>query len=273
MVSSKLLKPGYLIEVQFLGFRFHGWQKQSEHKTIQETILTVLQNIFPEKNPKIHGSSRTDSMVSAEHFLFKLSLDCELETIMSFTDFEILFNDLLPADIKCLKILKMDPKFNIIQSPKLKEYHYYFTFGNEKPHPFCAPILTHIKRNLDLELMKQGAFEFVGTHKFHSYCFRPSKDKNLEKNIFECSIEKNTIYTANFFPANSFYIKVVGHSFVRHQVRLMAGTLFRLGLGEIHLEDIRQSLKGKNYNCIGFLAPASSLILHKIDYINEFKTA
>ena len=262
----KILKHSYLIEIQFLGFRFHGWQAQADHKTVQETILKILQKIFPDKTPKIHGSSRTDSMVSAEHYLFKLTLDAELRTIMNFSDFEILFNDLLPSDIKCLRVREMDSRFNIIQSPKLKEYHYYFSYGDEKPHPFCAPILTHIKRNLDLDLMKKGAATFIGTHQFNSYCYRPSQNKILEKTIVQCSIENNTVYTANFFPENSFYIKVIGHSFVRHQIRLMAGTLFRLGLGEICLEDIHESLKGKSFNCIGFLAPASGLVLHKIDF-------
>lgn len=256
----------YLVEVQFLGFRYHGWQKQSEHKTVQETISLVLQKIFPELNPKVQGSSRTDSMVSAEHYLFQLTLDAELEKIINLNFFENLFNDLLPADIKFLILKKMNVGFNIIQSPKLKEYHYYFTFGDEKPHPFCAPILTHIKSNLNIELMKTGAARFIGTHQFNSYCYRPAIDKQLEKTVLLCSIEDNHIYTANFFPKNSFYIKIIGHSFVRHQIRLMAGTLFRLGLGEIGLDDIDESLKGNNFNCIGFLAPASGLILHKIDF-------
>ena len=262
----KTLKYNYLVEVQFLGFRFHGWQTQANHKTVQETILTILQKIFPEKKPKIQGSSRTDSMVSAEHYLLMLTIDAEIEVIMPPLEFESLFNDLLPADIKFLRIKKMEPHFNIIQSPKLKEYHYYFSFGDEKPHPFCAPILTHIKRNLNLDLMKQGADTFIGTHQFKSYCYRPSKDKNLEKNILHCSIEQNTVYTANFFPKYSFYIKVIGHSFVRHQIRLMAGTLFRLGLGEISLEEVQESLKGNSFNCIGFLAPASGLVLRNIEF-------
>ena len=129
----KTLKYNYLVEVQFLGFRFHGWQTQANHKTVQETILTILQKIFPEKKPKIQGSSRTDSMVSAEHYLLMLTIDAEIEVIMPPLEFESLFNDLLPADIKFLRIKKMEPHFNIIQSPKLKEYHYYFSFGDEKP--------------------------------------------------------------------------------------------------------------------------------------------
>lgn len=255
------LKYHYVVEAQFLGFRYHGWQTQSEHKTVQETILTILKKIYPNDNPKIRGASRTDSMVSAAHFIFSLTLD---SPIIDFESFIKLSNDLLPADIKLLVIKEVDSKFNIIQSPKLKEYHYYFSHGDFKPHPFSAPLITHINRPLEIEIMNKGANLFIGTHNFRSYCYRPAANKDFCKTIIECTILKNENYIANFFPKETYYLKVTGHSFVRHQIRLMAGTLFRLGLGEISLQELDSSLKGTTDNCIGFLAPASGLILEKI---------
>jgi tRNA pseudouridine38-40 synthase len=260
----KLLKHYYLVHIQFLGFRFHGWQKQPELRTVQGTIEEAINKLFLEKSVKVFGGSRTDSMVSAMHYALQLLV--EKEEILDFEEFIKRLNFILPPDIKALKIEKVSKGFNIIQSPKLKEYHYYFSDGVEKLHPFCAPMMTHIYGELDLELMTDGIKKFMGTHNFKKYCFRPSPDKNFERTIDFASLEKNNNYQANFFPEKSYYLKFRGMGFIRHQVRYMAGALFRLGLHEITLEELEHSLLGLDAINIGFLAPASGLQLFAVEF-------
>lgn len=245
-----------------MGFRFHGWQKQTEMKTIQGTIETVVYKLFPDQKTKMLGGSRTDSMVSAEKYVFMLILkESEIKNIEIFIE---QFNYELPPDIKILKIEEIGPGLSLIQNPKLKEYRYYFSSGNFKPHPLSAPIVTHIMGELDIDLMKSGAEYFIGTHNFKKYCFRPHLSKDFIKTIDHCSIEINDYYTANFLPPETFYFRVCGHSFMRHQIRLMVGTLFRLGLHEITLDEVKESLQGLDDKFLGFLAPASGLFLHDV---------
>ena len=47
----------------------------------------------------------------------------------------------------------------------------------------------------------------------------------------------------------------------------MMGTLFQLGKGELSIEDIKESLKVEVDNQMTYIAPASGLILHKIEFI------
>ncbi|MDX1470844.1 MAG: tRNA pseudouridine(38-40) synthase TruA, partial [Flavobacteriaceae bacterium] len=56
----------YLIKLQYLGYRFHGWQKQPKLKTVHLMIDKTLKYIFEEKVFKTLGAGRTDAMVSAE---------------------------------------------------------------------------------------------------------------------------------------------------------------------------------------------------------------
>ena len=78
-------------------------------------------------------------------------------------------------------------------------------------------------------------------------------------------IEENELLQANFFPDKTFLYTVKGEGFMRHQIRLMMGALFRLGRGEKTLEDIQNSLK-EQAECIGFVAPASGLILGDLKF-------
>jgi len=176
-----------------------------------------------------------------------------------------LFNLNLPQDIRALDIKEVDDKFNIIQHSKIKEYLYLFTYG-EKCHPFCAPIMTTILDVLDIELMKQGAKLFEGENYLKSYCYKPTDKGIYTREILTCELVENTIYTANYFPKKSYILRVRGKGFMRNQIRLMMGTLLDLGKGKLSLEDIRFSLLPNSIVKMDYIAPASGLILNKIEF-------
>ncbi|HSM62859.1 MAG TPA: hypothetical protein VK833_02860 [Gillisia sp.] len=209
------------------------------------------------------GSSRTDSMVSANESAFELFL--EDEPLGDFPEFLKLLNKNLPPDIKALDMQEVDGKFNIIQDSKQKEYHYLFSFG-EKNHPFCAPLMTNLQESLDVVLMKEGAKLYEGLHHFQNFCVRSSGNSLYEREVQYSEIKENLIYTANFFPEKSYVLVVKGSGFLRYQIRLMMGTLIQLGKGELSLEDIKESLKAEVDNQMTYIAPASGLILHKIEF-------
>jgi len=123
----------YLIKVQFLGFRYSGWQKQPDQKTIEGMLLKTLKFILPNCSYKILGAGRTDAKVSALNAAFELFLDDA--PIADEKEFLQLFNRNLPPDIRILSIDRAEGKFNIIQHSKLKEYIYLFSCG-QKNHPF-----------------------------------------------------------------------------------------------------------------------------------------
>lgn len=207
------------------------------------------------------GSSRTDSKVSANQGAFELFLHEPIEM----EEFLQSFNSNLPNDIRAIKIDEVDEKFNIIQTPKLKSYLYLFTFG-EKPHPFSAALMTYFKGDLDIVLMQQGAALFEGKHNFIKYCTKPSPNTNFNREVVYCRIQKNTTYTANFFPEKSYALEIQSAGFMRYQVRLIMGQLIRLGRHEITLEIITESLTGNDRNALDQIAPGSGLILQNLEF-------
>ena len=253
----------YLVKVQFLGYRFHGWQKQPNTKTVHLMIDRTLKFILGEQKFKTLGAGRTDAMVSASEAAFELFLDEQpLENVSAFLE---LFNQNPPQDIRALSIKEVDAKFNIIQDSKLKEYHYVFAQGG-KFHPFAAPIMTTILEPMDIDLMKQGAQLFEGQNNYKTYCYKPTNEGIYDRELICCELIENTLYTANFFPEKSYVLRVIGKGFGRHQIRLMMGSLIKLGRGEIDLEYIKNSLKSESQEVMDYIAPASGLILHKVEF-------
>lgn len=252
----------YVINIQYLGYRFHGWQKQPDVKTLHLMVDRTLNFILGGKYFKSLSSGRTDAMVSAEHAAFELFLQEPIENKNAFLE---LFNYNLPQDIRALSIKEVDKQFNIINHPKTKEYLYLFTFG-EKCHPFCAPIMTTILDDLDINIMKEGAKLFEGENYLWSYCYKPTENGIYTRNIECCEIVENTLYTANYFPKKSYLLRVMGKGFMRNQIRLMMGTLIDLGKGKLTLQDIKNSFVPESKIKMEYIAPASGLILKSIEF-------
>ncbi len=251
----------YLICLQFLGFRFSGWQKQTNSKTLHEMVDKSLSFVFTDSSFKTIGVGRTDAKVSANSYYMQLFVD----TLIDKDSFMRSLNSNFSPDFRAMSIRQVDRGFNIIQASKIKEYHYYFSFG-EKDHPFAAPFLVNIDENLDIDKMMEAAKLFEGEHHFHKYCTKPSEKTVFKRVIDACEIVENDLLTASFFPEKSYVLKVKGKGFLRYQIRLMMATLFELGKGNLDLQFIESSLKEDNdRKFLRNIAPASGLQLYDID--------
>lgn len=253
----------YLIQVQYLGYRFHGWQHQPGLKTVEGMIRKTMKFVLDGRTFKVLGASRTDAMVSASTSFFELFLDqWPLENPLEFLQ---LFNQNLPPDIRAVSLKEVDAGFNVIRDSKEKEYLYFFAFG-QKSHPFASPFLATFQENLDLDLMKETAALFEGSHFFGNYCTKPKKRTIVEREISVCHIQKNTEISASFFPEKTFMLRIRGAGFLRNQIRLMMGNIVLVGRGELTLEDIRKSLLPEVGMPARYIAPASGLLLNRMDF-------
>lgn len=257
-------KFSYLVNFQYLGFRLHGWQKQPNLKTVHFFVDKTLKFVCKDIRCKSVGVGRTDAKVSATDYYFQLLIDEKLNEDFFISD----FNKNSPSDIRMLSVKRIeDKKFNIIQQSKIKEYRYYFSFG-QKNHPYSASLLTGVLENLNIEKMQQGAKLFEGFHNFKRYCTKPSPETKVEREILTCKIIENTELTASFFPKKSYVLIVKGEGFLRNQIRLIMGALFELGKENYSLDFIKETLNpDSNIDFLKTIAPASGLHLHKIRFL------
>ncbi|MDX1628215.1 MAG: tRNA pseudouridine(38-40) synthase TruA [Fulvivirga sp.] len=249
----------YLVEVQYLGFRYHGWQKQPQVKTVQGMIEKTIKYIRPGKPFKLIGSSRTDAMVSAEHAAFQLIV----REALDLDEFIQLMNINLPPDIRILDASSISSEFNIIQHAKSKHYRYFFAYGS-RFHPFCAPYLAFIHGTLNITDMEEGARNYEGTHNFERFCDNSKQEKECIRQIDYCRLFRNNIFKADFMPQESYYLEVHGKGFLRYQIRYMMGALLDIGKGDLSLAEQKSALNIGGEEPVAGKAPASGLNLHKI---------
>ena len=251
----------YLIRIEFLGFRYHGWQKQAKLKSVQGMMDKTLNFILGHECFKTLGCGRTDAKVSADDFAFELFLNQSFKT----DDLLIRLNQELPSDIRTKSVDIVDAEFNIIQHSKIKEYHYYFSSG-KKSHPFNAPLIRDFGKQLNIELMQQAAKIFMGIHNFKRYASKPSDNSVFEREILLSVIEKNIRFVDTYRPSDAFVFKVRSKGFLRYQVRLMVGALVDVGRGLWSIEDLKESLSNYEGMQLRHIAPSSGLILHRVEF-------
>ncbi len=256
-------KQRYFIRVQYLGFRYSGWQHQPGQRTIEGMLVKTLKFILPGRTFKILGAGRTDAKVSALDAAFELFLvGNPLEDENTFLDE---FNRNLPPDIRVMEIAPSNEKFNVIHDVGNKEYVYLFSFG-KKNHPFCAPYMANILSNLDIEVMKLATNNFIGTHNFSLYTAHLQKKTKVIRTVDYCEIRENDFIKASFFPDESWAFIVRGTGFMRYQIRMMMGALIQLGKGELATDDIGRSLVPDPGMRLKYVAPASGLFLNRLDF-------
>lgn len=249
----------YFIELQYLGFRYHGWQRQPQVKTVQEMVEKTINYVLQGAPFKILSAGRTDAMVSVWSTGIQLIVRDPLDKPVFLDD----LNSNFPADIRALSIKEVPDNFNIIQDVLTKEYRYYFCFG-EKMHPFAAPYMAYIKDDLAIEEMQKAASLFTGMHNFEGFCEHNGADKSFVRTVDECEIIPNSTFVGGFFPANSYCMRIVGNGFLRYQVRYIMGALFQIGAKTIQPDDLRIALK--EGTSIASKSPASGLHLFQVSF-------
>ena len=111
---------------------------------------------------------------------------------------------------------------------------------------------------LDIEKMKQAIKYFEGEHDFKAFKASGTSSKNSNRTIYKAEvIEKE---------GNRIWIELTGSGFLYNMVRIIAGTLVEVGLGNIEPTQIPKIIKeGKRENA-GKTLPPQGLYLVKVEY-------
>jgi len=243
----------YQILVEYSGTNFIGWQTQKKGKSVQKTIQLTFSRILKEKI-KIFGSGRTDAGVHAieqsAHF------DCK-KKILNLNKFFNSVNFFLNKKyISILDIKKKKITFHARYQAKLRNYIYIILNRNSPPSIYKNRVW-HIKKKLDLKLMKKGATKLLGSHDFSTFrasnCYAKSPIKTLKKAIIKKQNDK-------------IIIQFQSKSFLRNQVRSMVGCLKYLGEKKWSLKKFEKNFKSNKRSLCAPPAPAHGLFLEKVTY-------
>ena len=243
----------YQILIEYVGTNFIGWQIQKKGKSIQKVIQLTLKKLLKQKII-LQGSGRTDSGVHAieqsAHFDVKKKIKNIEKLVKSLNFF------LNPKMISVINIKKKKLNFHARYSAKERSYLYLIQ-NRISLSTINVNREWHIRKKLDLNLIKKGSKKLVGTHDFSTFrasnCNAESPIRKLNKIIV---IKSNT----------QIKLKFKSRSFLKNQVRSMVGCLKFLGEKKWSIKKFENVIKSKNRENCAPPAPAHGLYLEKITY-------
>jgi tRNA pseudouridine38-40 synthase len=239
------------LTVAYDGTNYCGWQVQPNGVTIEEKLNTALRELFHEEI-KVTGASRTDAGVHS------LGNVCVFDTEAKMPADKICYalNQRLPDDIVVIDSCEVAGDFHPRFSKSRKTYEYRI-LNRRFPDP-TRRLDTHFYHYpLDVAAMQKAAQYLTGEHDFKSFASVHMQSETSVRTIYSCTVQKdNDIIT----------IRVTGNGFLYNMVRIIAGTLIKVGAGDICPEQMPNILAACDREAAGPTAPARGLTMIGLEY-------
>ncbi|MCW5764727.1 MAG: tRNA pseudouridine synthase A [Phycisphaeraceae bacterium] len=179
-------------------------------------------------------------------------------------------NSRLPDDVLVRAAALAPDDFDPVGGARAKGYAYTFWVSPARPlwsrrrvHHLWHP------RGLDADAMNAAAAVLVGEHDFAAFAAAGHGRLSTVRTVFECRVESSAPPADDApggQPARLVTIRVSGNGFLWNMVRIIAGSLMQVGLGQRSADDLRRALESRDRAQAGPTAPARGLCLEWINY-------
>lgn len=238
--------------IEYDGSGFHGWQRQKNDRTVQETIERALCRMTGERCP-LTGSGRTDAGVHARAQVAGFQTASRLDA----TVFLKGLNSLLPDDVSICSCAQMPEGFHARFDVRSKHYRYHIINRPVAP-AIGRQFVWHIRKSLDTASMLQAAGHMVGTHDFKAFEGAGSPRAHTVRTITESMIQRTD--------GGKLTYDIRADGFLRFMVRNIVGTLVEVGLGKRPADEIPAIIASKDRSRAGATAPPQGLFLMDVSY-------
>lgn len=238
--------------VAYDGTDYCGWQVQPNGITVEEVLNRELSRLTGE-DVHIIGASRTDSGV---HALMNVAV---FDTGSSIPPERMAYalNQRMPEDIIITKSDEVAMDWHPRYQDEVKKTYEYHIYNAPVPNPLKRRYSAFVSFPMDIEKMREGAGYLVGEHDFVSFCNVRTNVSDTVRTVENISITQN---------GADIVIRITGNGFLYNMVRIIAGTLIRVGRGFYEPEMVKKILEEKKRTAAGVTAPANGLVLVEIDY-------
>jgi tRNA pseudouridine38-40 synthase len=247
------VEHAFRLTLEYDGAAFVGWEVQREGRSVQGEVEGALARIL--QHPvRVQVSGRTDSGVHAvgQVAVFRTIKDVDPTSLLRG------LNAVLPLDIACHQVLPVSPTFDPRRHAKRKHYRYRWLDGGVRS-PLRRGRVYEVRPCLDVESMHLAAQQLVGTHDFAAFRASGCGAATTVRTIGSWDVQR---------VGDEVWLDTVGHGYLRHMVRIVAGALTEIGRGARDAPWLAAGLNAKERTALGPTAPAHALTLMSVHYDN-----
>jgi tRNA pseudouridine38-40 synthase len=241
-----------LLIIEYDGGGYHGFQWQNGLPSVQKELEKAISKLTGERR-RVISASRTDAGVHAQGQVVGFKTKSELAP----QNFINGLNYYLPADIAVKAAYRVNNDFRIRRSPVSRQYSYYI-LNSPTRSPMREGRAHRVANPLNIEAMDQASQTLIGKHDFASFLSGDgSWLESTVRNVLSAGVERE---------GEMVIFRIEANSFLPHQVRNTVGTLVRVGLGRMNLDEFRSIMEARLPGKAGPTAPACGLCLDRVNY-------
>ncbi|WP_457634673.1 tRNA pseudouridine(38-40) synthase TruA [Persephonella sp.] len=238
----------YKLVIRYIGTRYHGWQRQPNHITVQQVLEDKLRELFKEKIT-LTASGRTDAGVHAlgQVANFKTFSYRKPEEVKKY------LNATLPRDIGILSAQEVPLSFNARFSAKGKTYFYRIY---TKPDPFLYGFGWYLSKKFSIKKIEE-ALDLIKRQKNLKSLSKKGEYLREEVDIRELFLK---------YDGNIIEIHITASHFLRHMVRKIVAHAVRVGTGSLTINQLKDILDAGDPSRGIYIAPPEGLFLKEVYY-------
>jgi tRNA pseudouridine38-40 synthase len=240
---------------EYDGSDYRGWQRQGEARTVQREIEDAL-SFVANHTVKVTAAGRTDAGVHACGQVLHIETDARRE------NHAWLFgaNSRLPQDISLRWCSPVADDFNARFSAQSRSYRYVILnrplrsgLWGKRCAWVCQPI--------DAARMHEAAQALLGEHDFAAFRAAGCQARTSVREVREIAVHRHQ---------DLVVLEITANGFLHNMVRIIAGSLLRIGKREHPGVWLQELLRGRDRRASGATAPAHGLYLSAVSYPPRF---
>lgn len=241
----------YFLKLAYDGTPFHGWQRQPNASSVQQTIEEALSTVL-RRRVDLVGAGRTDTGVHARQMFAHFDADEIADDKRLLTS----LNRMVGHAVSIEELLMVVPDAHARFDATARSYDYRISLCKD---PFDFRFSHRLDRIPDIALMNEAALLLLETKDFTSFAKLHSDARTNVCNV------SHAFWTLDS-DSRKLTFRITADRFLRNMVRAIVGTLLEVGMRKLSLEGFQEVILRKDRCEAGVSMPAKGLSLVKVDY-------
>ena len=243
--------PRIALTCEYDGTDFVGYQIQDNGRSVQQVINEALSKLYKE-DIKVTGCSRTDAGVHARGHV----CSADVPFFIPEDKIPLAVNALLPGDVAVKAARYVADNFNA-RFDTLGKRYVYRIYSAPTRSPMNSRYAYYTSYELDVEKMQKAAKLFEGEHDFAAFCAAGGSQHTTVRRLNSVNVSTH---------GNIINIEVRGEAFLYNMVRIIAGTLYYVGIGKIEPGSVTDIIASGDRKKAGKTLPPEGLTLEEVYY-------
>ena len=245
----------YALGIEYDGSDFSGWQVQPDQRTVQSAVEAAL-SVINDAPVSTICAGRTDAgvhaMAQVVHF--------DSPHLRSDRAWVEGVNANLPDDARAVFARSVDGTFHARFGAMSRTYRYVI-LNQPQASALWRRRACYERRELDVEAMRGGAAYLLGNHDFSAFRSAACQAPNPLRTVHALDVRRDGAWVT---------IDITANAFLQNMVRIVAGTLMRVGRGEAQPEWVGEALAARDRGHRGTTAPPHALYFAHVRYDPQY---